>query len=446
MRLCKKLVLCCAAACLLGGAAGAEAASSTDSYFEGAADEHVENQGAVPDPANISSQKPLSITASFTTTGGFISGYKTWDKTAMGFDGLNLSGGVIISSDLSFKARFNPTFSFQGGVTLVYPNTTEALSNPKGDLITLPTNTPIAASAGIFAVVLDDVFADYALGNVIFAKVGRFGQTWGNSYFFKSSDIINRALPNTLSDGLRMKLGIPLGPVNLSVMGQAFSSYFADINNLNAKNLGYAAHVDFPVGPVEIGLGGFYQESLTPRVMTSFKSSISPFDVFADFTVAFDYNREKYPSATNRAYFCTSVGIWGKVDELYSQFYVEYLYNGERDYVAANKSWTNNIADAYQPGGHNLSLLWRFTPDNWVVKPLAQLAFNFTDGSGVVIPGLVINISDNLKLQLGLPIYFDSNFNANRTGEAGYLASSITQGYTCGLVVRLTLNGSVSME
>lgn len=423
----------------------AASSSDTDSFFNSDDSDTTATLSTAPNPIDIPDRKPLTFTAGFSAAGGFASGWNSWDNVAKGAEYLDLTPGVIVSTSLAFKAHFSNQFSFQGGVTVVYPATLEAVSNPTGNLFTPTASKPLSATTSLFAVTIGDIFADYSVADALFIKVGRFGQTWGNSLLFKAADAINRYNPTTMDDdGIRLKLTVPLGPVNASVMGQAFNGYFSNNTSISLTSIGGAVFVDMPIGPVEMGVGYFYQRKLTPRIVTTLKTSISPIDFFVDASLALDYGRSEGAPATNNAYFSLGAGLYGDVKEIMSQFYLEYLFNGERLYDDSSQIWSNVLPDSYQPGGHNISLIWRLKLEKHaVVQPVAQFAYNFNDCSAAIIPGVSIYITDNLKLQFGIPIYLG---HEGFTGEVNYLNSNILQGHVVGLTMRLMLTGTATTE
>jgi hypothetical protein len=162
-------------------------------------------------------------------------------------------------------------------------------------------------------------------------------------------------------------------------------------------------------GPIEWGLGGFYQRLLTPRAMLSMKTSVWGFDLSIETTMAFPFASPTTGGGIyiggpiQRIYPTAVVGLSREWSNPHIKLYAEYAYNGERD---PGTSW---LSDETGPGGHNSVVALRFANLGAVGLNLNVLwQQNWSDGSALIAPFLEFSPVSLTTFQIGIPIVIGS--------------------------------------
>lgn len=300
-----------------------------DALFQ---DDMVEEAEALPEgfspEADLLSSEPF-------TWGGKISGSVqsewAWENIGTGeFDVAtpqNDSLAPSVSSDLFFDARPNNDFRVfgklkissenDGGVDVATAINDAALSGDlpagwtritedNGDTLILDesgdtvftvqaeeeteseepqTGTPPAINLTVF-----ELFSDFTISERLFFRFGKHTIKWGVGYFWSPADVLNLTAidaedPTADREGpVSLKAHFPFGQNNL---------YLYLITNTGARPLeiAIAPKIEFVVGTAEIGFAGYYQQALSPRVISFLSASIKDIDLFGEGVVSFGSDR-----------------------------------------------------------------------------------------------------------------------------------------------------------
>ena len=307
-----------------------------------------------------------------------------------------------------------------------------------------------------------ELFSDFNFDEKVFFRFGKHTIKWGVGYFWSPTDVLNLSTINVENPTADRE-----GPVSLKTQFPfgIHNAYLYLITNINAKPLevAIAPKLEFVIGNTEFGVGGYYQQALSPRIALTFSTSIGDVDLFgeglaiigsektfvrlsrkqvSDFagppedleTVLDTYTLESFP------FFSSTIGF-RYLEELNNEagniaFIGQYYYNGEgyKDssllepayFLLQNAEFNGlTIADgAAQPEGYEdppalvagdlfnwgrhyaaATLGWSNIFDTKLGISVFALA-NASDLSGIVSPMLTFRLIDTFNVNVGARFTF----------------------------------------
>ncbi len=127
-----------------------------------------------------------------------------------------------------------------------------------------------------------ELFADYVWKDALFFRFGKHTIKWGTGYFFSPADVLNLTAVDAEDPTAERE-----GPVSLRILypfGITGNAYFYAITNSGAEPLdvAIAPKVEFAIGNGELGLGGYYQRTLAPRLVGLYSGTAGEFDLFGE--------------------------------------------------------------------------------------------------------------------------------------------------------------------
>jgi len=140
-------------------------------------------------------------------------------------------------------------------------------------------------------IVVFELFADYVWKDQLFFRFGKHTIKWGTGYFFSPADVLNLTAVDAEDPTADRE-----GPVSLRIQypfGITGNAYLYTILNAGAEPLDVAVapKVEFVVGNGEIAIGGYYQRTLAPRLVTLYSASIGEVDVFGEGVLLYGSDR-----------------------------------------------------------------------------------------------------------------------------------------------------------
>ena len=132
-----------------------------------------------------------------------------------------------------------------------------------------------------------ELFSDFSWKDRLFFRFGKHTIQWGTGYFWSPADVLNLTsidpedpTAEELEGPISLKTQFPFGVHN---------AYLYVITNFGAKpfEVAFAPKVEFVAGTAEIGLAGYYQRALSPRLISTVAWSLSDFDFFGEGVVSF---------------------------------------------------------------------------------------------------------------------------------------------------------------
>ena len=269
-----------------------------------------------------------------------------------------------------------------------------------------------------------ELFSDFQFADALFLRAGKQTINWGVGYFFSPADLLNVTSvdpedPEAELEGpVALKIQAPMGPHNLYLY-----TVFEDADSV--VDLALAPKAELVVRGTEVGLGAFYRAGNAPAAMATLSTTLADLRLFAEGLLSYGSDRTfvvedvaallgvateiddstVFPSATAGLSYRYTDDL-----ELFNlSITAQYLYNGQgyadpdllkdhaagvaalvlagdvsagdladrgRHYAAARASWTGLLGSDL-----DLSFLW---------------IANLSDGSGMVVPALKWQVSDEL--------------------------------------------------
>jgi len=313
--------------------------------------------------------KPSMIKFFGSTTAdlGFMFGWTDWPRSDDFSMYLKYVGGVQAKTALGIDVRPGGAFHTRAHLSVAYPNP---------------------------ALKIEELYADYALLDQVFFKLGVFGFSQGYARIFTLADISARvAAGKTKGTEFTLKAAVPLGLGGVTAIVKARDDYFASPGSPSPTEAGYGLQFDLVTGPLEWNLAGFYQKDLSARGMIGCKTAVASLDVFAELVLA-----SWGTGASQQVFPSVAAGVYYE-PETWIRVYGEYAYNGERPAKVAL------VPDASSLRGHNSMIGVRLKASG---SGNFRFSFawqqNYTDGSAFITPLFEIDPLPAFTAQLGLPI------------------------------------------
>lgn len=167
---------------------------------------------------------------------------------------------VILDGDLFFEARPKEDLRILGKLHLgmskvLVPNPFSGASSSLTQLTFRPY----------------EFFGDLVWKDKLFIRMGKQIMRWGPGYFWSPTDVLNASSvvswsPEDSREGnLGLKIQIPFGS------DSAFTLYGIYPAVTKPEEIGVSPKLDLGLGPVLLGIGGFYQQGKAPRLMAALK-------------------------------------------------------------------------------------------------------------------------------------------------------------------------------
>lgn len=428
------------------GLGWAQTPSSDDDFFGDESPTLVETPVATGDPlkAFVESADGVNwggtVTTDATWSGGWVDQH--W-KDGLSYD---------LETKLAIDARPDKNYRFRLALKTGYPFTDDT------DNVTIASTPASTTTISVPNVKVWELFSDVTIADAVFLRFGKQSASWGVSYFYSPGDVISLTTkdvtdPTAEREGpvaLKASIPFPAAKANLTGFVLARDSYFSN-GTATLENLGYAVQGDILVGPAQIGLAGFYQESNAPKIVATLNTGlgyadlpvISDINFFTEGVLSYGSDVVKGVGSTTRTGFGTT---YASLQDWSQEWYptataglsytnsdsnltlrTEYLFNpfGSDDKDSATLAYNTAIytlagnslsgasrqyttSDAYYPGRHYLTSLVTFSE----LAGTDKLAFttlwqqNLSDQSGWVKPYFTISPWDVLSFTVGMTVVY----------------------------------------
>ena len=197
------------------------------------------------------------------------------------------------------RLQFDPTYPTGDGSS----STTTNVGGSTGTLVGLTPATRTNPS-----VFLDQLWLRFDIAHKVYFTVGRQKVRWGVSRIWYPTDFLN-SRPRDALNPFDVRLGVNAIKVHVPIESLGWNFYaYALLDSVNATSaglklnqLGGAVRGEFVLGPMEIGIGGVWQEGRRQRYAIDVSSAVGPFDVYAEaaFRDGQDFALFAYPSDLN---------------------------------------------------------------------------------------------------------------------------------------------------
>jgi hypothetical protein len=328
------------------------------------------------DVKSLTADKKPHFSGSAMIGGGFVFGLNSWDQPITAPGVLAFIPYYLAETDLQLDVRPTSFLRFYGSLTI---------SSPYSD-----PDTPGYTAVAFSPAVVDELFMDYTLAELLYFRLGKQDMTWGQGRLFDPGDFMLQAI-----DSISVKAFLPLGPNGLTLvaLGEGVlstssppaipepSSYYSDISDLIAL----AGLFETSLASFSFGVSAYYRNDPGLKIGAYLKRTISSVDVSLEGVAKWG----PYASGFDSGVVLTSL-FWEGGRRKW-QLILEYLF------------------DTYVPNyqGHSLGLgatVKELLPKGW--KPSLRWVHSFADNSGQVLVGLDGPIAPYLRLAVGFPVRY----------------------------------------
>ena len=410
-------------------------AESINSLFENAKDieANSEQKDSTSNDKNIPEKlikkENFSLGMNVNLTFGYSPGWKyfPWEAEDIGYSNFEDSSLMAMSSKITMDAQFAENFRFFQSYTVSYPE-----FNPK----------------------VSEIFADYNINNLVYLRIGRQNLTWGISRYYPFTNLPAR-LPDNFginnsdsiddNDSFAIKMDIPIGIGGFQGLLYTRNGYFSNQDYPALDEIAYGAYYNLASKQADTTIGVFYQKDLNIRGFTSISTTLfDKLELYTEGLISYDQeNNDKLPlpfdaldgavpkDDPDRLDFGANIGflIGFLSDKL--QLSGEYYYNGEEtelDPLGAQFPlfWGHNIS-----GGITLKL------NKNRIKSYSLFKYNFNENSGIFIPSLSMEVFQNMKLNIAVPVIFGAK-------NAGYFQNNPDPyNRQFSLILTIQINGKI---
>jgi len=355
-----------------------------------------------------------------------------------------------LNATLFFNARPEKDFRVSGKVDISYPFNIdeETVSDENEELLELQEFMGIGTQAGRRMddiIKIRELFADFNWQEIIFFRAGKHMIKWGVGYFFSPADLLNLTPidpedPDAEREGpVSIKVHMPVSLHNIYL-------YIIAEEAAKPEDIAIAPKLEFVIGNLEAGIGGFYKKDSAPAGMLTFSFPFFDLDMFAEAVVSYGANKTflreingslEINDRDDEVFFTGTIGFsffLTQIDTEWESIVIssQYLYNGygysdlsfihknpiEFQYLISNDNF--EISDLMQSGIHYIaaSISWMEILDS----DFGLSAFwmgNLSDGSGQITTSINWDILDYLKIRLSIPFIYGGEYD-----EFTYLGKS----------------------
>lgn len=337
--------------------------SSIDNLFNEDSGDVVADQAKKVDLSPILANPVPGLSGSITVSGKMVAGWNEYSDSSDLWK--NFDGGLAyeLGSGLSLDYRPDPTFHWSGSV-----------------------GASIAAGSYDWSgIKINSMYIDYTLLDTVFFTIGKFGMGWGVGRIYNVNDLVNAAI-----NGLSIKSFMPLGPVGWTAVILAQSSFFNVPASPSYQELAYATQLEVGLGPVNIGLSGYYKHFSSPKLDLYVKSVLYGVDLFTEAKLNLPVAKDPTAQAEDPTAQVMAGFFWeGLEPKLKVQG--EYLFDSSTA-QGTDHSLGVGVSFAAIPGtGIRVSAKWTHA---------------FFDYSGQVVLGVEADPLPHIHVALGIPFSY----------------------------------------
>jgi hypothetical protein len=253
---------------------------------------------------------------------------------------------------------------------------------------------------------LTEFFADYIFLNRAFIKIGKYDYRWGRSPNFDFANLLAR-VPESLGSSYPGELYLTRINIPVLIGGVEFIGYtrdkYIDINNPELKSFAFGGKFNLALRWIDFDLGGLFFDQMPLRTFLSFKSTIfKTTEIYGE--ALFSIEHDPY---WRNPVFSASGGFFNDFFHEKLRINAEVFYNGESDAEFIRKDTPLEDVKKVYPfiPGINLALNIDFRPGGLHDLRLgAKFRYAVDDGSGQVIPGVIIEPARHLRIYFAMPI------------------------------------------
>jgi len=353
---------------LLGAAFPGRAEEGVDGMFSDPGTGIIEEPKEGLDIEALTADKKPRFSGSAAASGGLVLGIADWSKPITAPGAIAATPFYLIETALKLDVRPASFIRIFGSFQVDSPYDDPATAE----------ETAIAFSP----VLVDELFLDYTLADLLYFRVGKQKITWGQGRLFNPGDYLSNA-----DDGISIKGFLPLGANGLTLvgLGEGVLGPTAPAYDDVAELIAVAGLFESSLSRLTFGLSAYYRIAPGLRTGAYLKAPIAGVDLALEGVLEWGTD----PTDLDSAAVLTSL-FWEGGRHKW-QLILEYLF------------------DTSVPGylGHSvgLGLLARnWLPGGW--KPGLRWVHSFADVSGQLLVGVDGPIARYLRLAVAFPIRY----------------------------------------
>jgi hypothetical protein len=319
----------------------------------------------------LTSEKKPHFSGSMEASGGMVLGISDWEKPITELGAIAAAPFYDIQTTLKLDVR---------PASFVRIFASVKVESPYDDPAT-EEETAIAFSP----VLVDELFLDYTLADLLYFRVGKQEITWGQGRLFNPGDFLSNA-----DDGISIKGFLPLGANGLTLvgLGEGVLGPAAPAYDDVAELIAAAGLFEASLSRLTFGLSAYFRMAPGLRTGAYLKAPI----VGMDFALESVLEWGQDPAAVDSAAVLASL-FWEGGRHKW-QLILEYLFDTAVPEYLGHSVGLGILARNWLPGGWKPGLRW---------------VHSFADVSGQFLLGLDGPIARYLRLAVAFPIRYGNS-------------------------------------
>ncbi|MDA3852469.1 MAG: hypothetical protein PF447_14540 [Spirochaetaceae bacterium] len=371
-----------------------------------------ENQDDSLSVDSLVSQNPFELSANFSMQGGYGWGGKNLPHlpgadAAEEYEDLTL---LKMASALTLDFRISPELRVLQKYSMSFPN---------------------------FDTQVTEFFMDYNVHDKLYMRFGRQNLTWGISRYYPftnlsarlpdqddyddtgaditpgfdgvQDDVNGDGVPDDYSedaDSYSMKFNLPMSTGGLELLFFTRNAFVENLDAPTSDEVGYGFNYNFAVPLFDFSCGTFYHKQLNWRSFYTFNTTLlDRLEFYHEALMSYDLEGDDITPLNYETGltldpldFSVNAGFYVDFFDKKMELSGEYFYCGEETELAIK--------------GRTVPLIWGHNVSGYIsykwgkLKVSTQLQYNINQNSGVVLPGLQINLLPKMSLNLSVPTIF----------------------------------------
>jgi len=286
---------------------------------------------------------------------------------------------------------------------------------------------------------ISELFCDYNLLNFLFLRIGRQYIDWGISPNYPFTNLLARlpyALTATekitdIADSIAFKANLPIGVGGLEAVMFTRSRFWGPSEQPTVNEIGFGGRFNLALPNFDFNIGGFYHKDLHLRFFYSIKTTLfGTLEAYTEGLLATDL-QYAYNASDKQTDFSANAGFYIDFFSQTLRINAEYFYCGEETQLFI-KGQSFPLFE-----GHNLALNLSLALFDNKFKLLFSGRYNITRDTGMLIPGMTLDIIPHLTFSLGAQYIIGSQ-------TAGYFVENTgSNNRRIAIVLAIILKGNI---
>ena len=334
---------------------------------------------------------------------------------------------LLNTSGFTFKADFQLFTGYSPGINTLFPAENDKIIYLGSILFGMSSNftldynisknfrvlQKISVAYPNFNFVFNEFFADYTLYDFLFFRLGMQKIKWGESRNYSFANLPNRLPDNYEGDKqtIALKLSMPIGIGGMEILTLTRKGFWQESPFPAFNDMGFGLKNNFFLWNMDINIGLFYHYELFPKAFVSLKTTLfDTLELYSEGIISVDPvmtdNTMENGKIDNPIDFGFDIGLYNDFFDGFIETGLEYYYNGEETQLTV-------IGDQFPLfWGHNISFYIGFNiKGKNPIKIFAQAMYSDSTISGIIVPGITMDLSSELMLSIVSSIFLGDNID-----------------------------------